>query len=59
MKIFLRLLVLLVGVAGVRTSSFAQSGWFWQNPLPTGNTLLAGVTLVHVHANVFPGCGDE
>jgi len=42
MKVLFRVLVLFFGIAGVGTSaSFAQSGWFWQNPLPQGNTLRA------------------
>jgi photosystem II stability/assembly factor-like uncharacterized protein len=41
MRIFLSALVLFFGIAGARTSSFAQSGWYWQNPVPTGHRLLA------------------
>ena len=45
MKVRLSLLVLPLGLALVRTSSFADSGWFWQNPLPQGNTLTSVVVL--------------
>jgi len=41
MKASLRVLVLMFGVTGVRTISFAESGWFLQNPMPTGNDLHA------------------
>jgi photosystem II stability/assembly factor-like uncharacterized protein len=36
-------LVLFVGIG--TSASFAQSGWFWQNPLPQGNHLWAAATL--------------
>src|SRR5215813_10358206 len=46
MKILFRVLVLFFGITGVGTDvSFAQSGWFWQNPLPQGNTLNAVAVL--------------
>ncbi len=45
MKAVLRVLVLFFGIAGMRTSSFAQSGWYLQNPLPQGNTLWAVAAL--------------
>src|SRR5216683_88598 len=41
MKAVLRVLVLFFGITGIRTSALAQSGWFWQNPLPQGNRLRA------------------
>src|SRR5215471_6169561 len=43
MKVVLfRAWILFFGMAALGTSaSFAQSGWFWQNPLPQGNSLLA------------------
>ncbi len=44
MKVLLRVLVLLFGITGLRASAFAQSGWFWQNPLPQGNDLRAAAT---------------
>src|SRR3981081_2461988 len=41
-SIFFKTLVLFFGIAGVGTKvSFAESGWFWQNPLPQGNNLRA------------------
>ena len=44
MRVLFRVLILFFGITAVRTSSFAQSGWFWQNPLPQGNTLSAAAT---------------
>src|SRR6266849_4341008 len=43
MKVVLfRVSILFFGMAALGTSaSFAQSGWFWQNPLPQGNFLFA------------------
>src|SRR5712692_2012897 len=37
----LRAWVLCFGIAAAPTAALAQSGWFWQNPLPQGNTLNA------------------
>jgi hypothetical protein len=37
MKVILRVLVVFLGITDVRTNSFAQPGWSWQNPLPQGN----------------------
>ena len=46
MKILFRVSVLFFGITIPATSpSFAQSGWFWQNPLPQGNHLWAAATL--------------
>src|SRR5713226_1443217 len=46
MKILFRVSVLFFGITIPATSpSFAQSGWFWQNPLPQGNHLEAAATL--------------
>ena len=46
MKVLTRVLVLLFGIMFVRTNpSFAESGWFQQNPRqPTGNDLEAVAT---------------
>ncbi len=44
MKALLRVLVLFFGITGIRTSSFADSGWFWQNPLPQGHRLFGVAT---------------
>src|SRR6266851_4011468 len=41
MRVFLTVLMLFVSVTGIGASSFAESGWFWQNPLPQGNDLFA------------------
>src|SRR5262249_38400098 len=42
MRVLRRVLVLFFAITAVRTSaSFAQPRWFWQNPLPQGNTLFA------------------
>src|SRR5215471_18871486 len=39
---FLRVSILFFALAALGTrASFAQSGWFWQNPLPQGNGLFA------------------
>src|SRR5262249_27386136 len=46
--------VLLFGITGVRTSSFAQSPWRWQNPLPQGNELSS---VVAVRADTFIAVG--
>src|SRR5215470_14626255 len=45
MRVLFRVLIFFFGITAVRTSSFAQSGWFWQNPLPQGNTLRGVATL--------------
>jgi len=43
--VLLRVSILFFGMAALGTrASFAQSGWFWQNPLPQGNPLLAAAT---------------
>ena len=57
MKVFLfRVSILFFGMAALGTSaSFAQSGWFWQNPLPQGNPLLAAAAL---DANTVVAVGD-
>src|SRR5688572_6556069 len=34
-KFYLKILLLVV----LTSSSYSQSGWFWQNPLPQGNDL--------------------
>ena len=39
MKAVLSVLILFMSITGIRTSAFAQSGWFWQNPPPQGHTL--------------------
>src|SRR5713226_3162005 len=45
MRVLFTVLVLF-GITGLRTSSYAQSGgWFWQNPQPRGNTLYAAAVL--------------
>ncbi len=55
MRVGFRVLALFLGIAGVGTSaSFAQSGWFWQNPLPQGNTLRA---IAAVDANTGTAVG--
>src|SRR5215472_7245984 len=42
MKVLFRVSILFFGMAALGTSTtFAQSGWFWQNPLPQGNPLFA------------------
>lgn len=46
MKNILKYLALLLGTMSLLTNqSFAQRGWFWQNPLPVGGAL-AGVKFV-------------
>jgi photosystem II stability/assembly factor-like uncharacterized protein len=32
-------IVIILGLLFVATTNFAQQGWFWQNPLPQGNSL--------------------
>jgi len=44
---------LLVGRVLSAAESNAQRGWFWQNPLPQGNTL-SDVGICHV--NQWMGC---
>jgi hypothetical protein len=44
MKVLLQALVLFFAMTGFRTSSFGDSGWQWQNPLPQGNYLYAVAT---------------
>ncbi len=44
MKLFRGALLTLLVISAVRTSSFAESGWVWQNPLPQGNYLFAVAT---------------
>ena len=42
LKILFKILLLLFGITSVAASaSFAESGWYWQNPLPQGNPLRA------------------
>ncbi len=45
MKTLSGLVIVVFGFASVRTSSFAESGWFWENPQPQGNPLLGVATL--------------
>lgn len=61
MKSTLRSLAFLVTMpllAGLVCSneSFAQSGWFWQNPLPAGNSLRA---VDFTDANTGTAVGDH
>src|SRR6266849_6157626 len=45
MKVPKRVLLIFLLISAVRTSSSAQPGWFWQNPLPQGNSLYACAAL--------------
>ena len=53
----LRLGILVVGLGWMLLSrpAVAQSGWFWQNPLPQGNELFATAV---VDANTAVAVGD-
>ena len=55
MKVLFRVLVLIFGITGVPTSSFAESGWFWQNPPHGGNPFFAVAT---VRASTVVAVGD-
>jgi photosystem II stability/assembly factor-like uncharacterized protein len=44
MRVLTTALVVFFSITGVRTSSFAESGWFWQHPLPQGSHLQAAAT---------------
>ena len=44
MRVLLRALILLFAAVNVGTRSFADLGWFWQNPLPQGNSLRSVAT---------------
>src|SRR5258707_2060828 len=55
MKVLFRVLVLIFGITGVPTSSFAESGWFWQNPPHGGNPFFAVAT---VGASTVVAVGD-
>ena len=55
MKVLFRVLVLIFGITGVPTSSFAESGWFWQNPPHGGNPFFAVAT---VRASTIVAVGD-
>jgi photosystem II stability/assembly factor-like uncharacterized protein len=48
------LYLLMAGSGPAQISVSADSGWFWQNPLPTGNSLLA-VTMLDVNTVVAVG----
>src|SRR5712664_2183215 len=39
MKVLFRSAALFFGITAVPSLALAQSGWFWQNPFPTGNWL--------------------
>jgi photosystem II stability/assembly factor-like uncharacterized protein len=41
MRVLFGVLVLFFGMGIGPSASFAQPGWFWQNPLPQGNPLIA------------------
>src|SRR5262245_22735288 len=49
-------LFFVIGMAGP-TVSFAQPGWFWQNPLPQGNYLRATASLDASTVIVLGGYG--
>src|SRR5215471_8029817 len=40
-----RMRLAFLWVVAFSGTSFAQSGWFWQNPLPTGNPLAGAAVL--------------
>ncbi len=47
----------LIGLGVIPSSvSLAQSGWFWQNPLPQGN-LLGRVSFVEANTGTAVGIG--
>jgi photosystem II stability/assembly factor-like uncharacterized protein len=46
---------LIISLLLLQFSTFAQEGWFWQNPLPTGNSLKA---VNFVNENVGWAVGD-
>ena len=49
-------LLLLTAVITAHDHLFAQSGWFWQNPLPQGNDLLA-VSFTDANTGTAVGSG--
>src|SRR5260370_919497 len=56
MKLAFSIRASLIGLGAIASSaSLAQSGWFWQNPLPQGNTLRA---VSFVDANTGTAVGD-
>ncbi len=44
MKVLFRSAAVFFGITVVPSLASAQSGWFWQNPLPQGNNLHAVAT---------------
>jgi photosystem II stability/assembly factor-like uncharacterized protein len=44
MSVLFRRAAVFIGIAVVPSLALAQSGWFWQNPLPQGNALWALAT---------------
>jgi photosystem II stability/assembly factor-like uncharacterized protein len=55
MKLSLSLCASLIGFGVIPSSaSHAQSGWFWQNPLPQGNALLS-VSFVDANTGTVVG----
>ena len=51
------MVVLAVGVGGCGdTGGSGRSGWFWQNPLPQGDTL-SGVSFVDANTGTAVGGG--
>src|SRR5258707_9438478 len=56
MKLAFSITASLIGLGAIASSaSWAQSGWFWQNPLPQGNPLRA---VSFVDANTGTAVGD-
>src|SRR5258707_2268162 len=57
MKLAFSVRASLIGLGAIASSaSLAQSGWFWQNPLPQGNPLMA---VSFVDANTGTAVGPD
>ncbi|MBE2219551.1 MAG: hypothetical protein IAE90_15175, partial [Ignavibacteria bacterium] len=49
-----KILLILIGITIISSTILAQSGWFWQNPLPQGNSL-SSARLINSDINYLAG----
>src|SRR5260370_23813847 len=60
MKTLLGSLVVVFSITAVQTStSFAQSGWFWQSPVPRGDAHLNSIAALDPQTAVAVGDGGN